>query len=744
MKPSEFLQYVVGGLVIGAILLLLVSQLLGQPAIVFVETGSMSPTLEPNDGFLAVPAIIADDPEVGDVILFQSQELGGGELTTHRVVDITEEGYITQGDANPFTDQDGDEPPVAEGQIRAVALTFGDGIVTIPGLGASVGAVRSVGTAIQDLILIPLGFDIEVTTLSTVAMVAGLVLFVYGTVTGATNKRQRSRSRGGVFDNAIIVIAVLALVVIIPLNISMLLPSGVYQYEILSSESPTDNEQIIAVGGESDVTYAMQNSGHLPVVVFLEAASDGVEVRESQIYVPRRSTVETSITMQAPDQTGSYLRFVREYRYLVVLPPSLIASLHAIHPVVAIAAINLFVGGIVVGVSVATVGTDRLRLRSRKRELELGEELRRIMPAFLLRGSGSSPPSPPGGSSSHRRNWFGSDEGPDTSGPKPPTPADASDESTPERTPSQPADDGPRRTLTDSELVGVHNTLEEPPADAGLEADAWSLPLLQRYLFEEYGADYPREDCKRLLRRAGHLSSGGSTPEPPVGDDTAGGGDPAGDVAADTAAADAPDDAGDDTVTGDATDDADESVVDPRLQAAFESAFETKPLRDSDDEETADVDDSDVTAEPVAEDTLWDPVADDESAGSTADSTDEVVGDDADDEAVGDDADDDTADEAVGDDVDTTVENWDDNGDGSDDSTAFDDFASLGGGDGLSDEQYMTAITALNDSPSAAGYDAEAWTPATLQAYLADTYDIDYPREQCVELLRSAGHDVDE
>jgi signal peptidase len=734
MKPSEFLQYVVGGLVIGAILLLLVTQLLGQPAIVFVETGSMAPTLEPNDGYLAVPAMIADDPEVGDVILFQSQELGGGELTTHRVVDITEEGYITQGDANPFTDQDGDEPPVADGQVRAVALTIGDGIVTIPGLGASVGAVRSVGTAIQDLILIPLGFDIEVTTLSTAAMVAGLVLFVYGTVTGATNKRQRSRSRGGVFDNAIIVIAVLALVVIIPLNISMLLPSGVYQYEILSSESPTDNPQIIPVGGESEVTYAIQNSGQLPVLVFLEAASDGVEVRDSQIYVPRRSTVETSIAMQAPDQTGSYLRFIREYRYLVVLPPSLIASLHAIHPLVAIGAINLFVGGIVVGVAVATVGTDRLRLRSRNRELELGEELRRIMPSFLLRGSGSSPPSPPGGSS-RRRNWFGSDEGPNTSGPKPPTPADASDESTPERAPPKSADDGPRRTLTDSELVGVHNALDEPPADAGLDGDAWSLPLLQRYLFEEYGVDYPREDCKRLLRRAGHLSAEESASEPPADAD---------------AGTDAPPDTAVDT---------DESVVDPGLQAAFESAFETKPLHDdnegdddegdddetdgdslgdnqtptADEEKPTDVDDSDVTAEPVDEDTLWDPVSDDSPAASTPDPTDEVVVDDADDDA---------ADEVVGDDGDTTVDDWGE--DGVDDSTAFDDFASLGGGDGLSDEQYMAVITALNDSPSAADYDAEVWTPATLQEYLADTYDVDYPREQCVELLRSAGHDVDE
>ena len=704
MKPSELLQYLAGGLLIAAILLLLGSQLLGQPAVVFVETGSMSPTLEPNDGYLAVPAAIADDPAVGDVILFQSQDLGGGELTTHRVVDITEEGYITQGDANPFTDQDGDEPPVSAGQIRAVALTVGDGIVTIPGLGASVGAVRSVGTAIQTYLLVPLGLDIEVTTLSTVAMITGLVLFVYGTITGAADKRQRSRSRGGVFDNAVIVIAVLALVVIIPLNVSMLLPSGVYQYEILSSESPTDNEQIIAVGGESEVTYAMQNSGYLPVVVFLEAASDGVRLSESQLTVPRRSTVETSVTMQAPDTTGSYLRFVREYRYLVVLPPSLIASLHAIHPVVAVAAINLFVGGIVVGVSVATVGTDRLRLRSRKRELELGEELRRIAPAFLLGRSGSRPPSPPGGSQTASKQGRTRLQSDDDDAPTPQATTTSADESKQTATPSSQADSGPRQTLTDSELVAVHSTLDAPPDDAELAADEWSLPLLQRYLFEEYGVDYPREECKRLLRRAGHRAGDAGGETPPGGDTP---------------------DAADEAVDTD-------NPVDAEIQAAFESAAETDPLLDTDGERSG-VDDAAADAavdhtEPTAgpdDETLWE-----EPSAETSPST---SGSDTADEAAS------TDETASTDDPAFDTDSEPDSG-----GSASDDFASLGAGEALTDQQYMSVITALNDSPAAVDVEADAWTPATLQAYLSESYGIDYPRESCVELLRSAGHDVDD
>lgn len=509
MKPSELLQYLVAGVIIGLILLLLVTQLLGQPAIVFVETGSMSPTLEPNDGYVAVPAMFAGEIEVGDVILFQSQELGGGELTTHRVVDITDEGYITQGDANPFTDQSGDEPPVADGQIRSVALQPGGEMVVIPGLGASVGFIRSAGVFFQETVLEPVGIDIEVTTLSTLAMIAGLLLFIYGTVTGAVDRHSRSRSRGGLLQNAVVVIAILTLVVIIPINVSMLLPSGVYQFQIISSESPTESEQIIGVGESGDVTYRIQNSGHLPVLVFLEPAGDGVTVNEPQIYVPRRTTVDTSITMQAPDQTGSYLRFVREYRYLVVLPPSLITSLHSIHPALVIVAINLTVGGGIVLLSLATVGTERLRFRSRKRELELSHEIRRRLPAILLRDtrpsqrgnqSTATPPSPP------------------TPKPEPSQAAAAPTEGSSSTPPPEPSPTAPSTPeLTEPQQEAVAEFLSRPPSAAGYDADSWTPQLLQRELESVYGVEYPLNRCVKLLKT--HSESGGddaSAAQPPA------------------------------------------------------------------------------------------------------------------------------------------------------------------------------------------------------------------------------------
>ncbi|RQG89169.1 S26 family signal peptidase [Natrarchaeobius halalkaliphilus] len=378
MKVSDLGQYTLALLIVLMIVLLLFGQLLGQPFIVFVETGSMEPTLEPNDGFIAIPALFAGEIEEGDVVLFDAQELGGGELTTHRVEEVTDEGYLTKGDANPFIDQDGDEPPVAEGQVRSVAVQMNGNMVVIPGLGASVTSITTTVESVQDRVFSPFGIDPpDIGTFSTGVLVLGLVLYIVSTIRATGDKRARDRSEGSLLQNAVLIIVILTLVVIIPVNFSMLLPSGTYQYEIVSSTDPTSDEQVIGVGESSEVTYFMQNSGHLPVVTILEPASDGVDVPEGYTYVPRVSAENVSVTMHAPEETGVHFRFVREYRYLVVLPPSLIATLHAIHPVVALAAINVTVAAVVVTVSVATIGTNRIRTRSKGRELTIWEQLRR-------------------------------------------------------------------------------------------------------------------------------------------------------------------------------------------------------------------------------------------------------------------------------------------------------------------------------------------------------------------------------
>lgn len=110
---------------------------LGQIApLSYVNSGSMSPTLSTGDGFVAVPAPVADDPEPGDVVVYRSQQIESGGLVTHRVVGETDDGYVTKGDANPVTDQQAGEPPVTRDRIVAQALTVNGEVVALPGLGS--------------------------------------------------------------------------------------------------------------------------------------------------------------------------------------------------------------------------------------------------------------------------------------------------------------------------------------------------------------------------------------------------------------------------------------------------------------------------------------------------------------------------------------------------------------------------------------------------------------------------------
>jgi signal peptidase I len=101
-------------------------------------TPSMRPTLEVGD-LVVVQTTSYANIHVGDVIVFaRPNPVGGGcgsEIIVHRVVNITSDGLITQGDnraTNPYPDEGPpvyEWPPVPVGCVRGVVL------VSIPYLG---------------------------------------------------------------------------------------------------------------------------------------------------------------------------------------------------------------------------------------------------------------------------------------------------------------------------------------------------------------------------------------------------------------------------------------------------------------------------------------------------------------------------------------------------------------------------------------------------------------------------------
>ena len=123
-RVSTFLTIIFIGFCVG----LLMS--IGQPVPFGVVTSdSMSPTLTQGDIYLGIPPMLTD-VTTGDIIVFEGED----GWTVHRVVESTPEGYLTKGDANPFTDQATGVPPVPHHGVVASIPEWGGRPLALSGL----------------------------------------------------------------------------------------------------------------------------------------------------------------------------------------------------------------------------------------------------------------------------------------------------------------------------------------------------------------------------------------------------------------------------------------------------------------------------------------------------------------------------------------------------------------------------------------------------------------------------------
>ncbi|MFW6376483.1 MAG: S26 family signal peptidase [archaeon] len=377
-------------LVLGAAAIL-AGALLGQPILLgFVETGSMQPTLDSGDGFVAVPQAIAGPVDEGDVVVFRAEEVNGGKLTTHRVVDETDRGYVTRGDANPFTDQANGEPPVKKAQVVAVALQYDGHVVSVPQLGTAVTGLQSLLTSVQRRLADLLGTRAVLGTqgLAYLLLGATVLLYVVDVVrNGGERRRERDRSRENGVDPRLW-IAGFGLVIVLGATVAMVAPAGAQEYGVVSAEFDSPGPRVIPTGESETTTYPVGNGGVLPVVTYFEPASEGVAVDPDRMRIAPRTSANATVTLTAPPETGYYRRYVVEHRYLAVLPGEVIATLYRVHPWAPLVAVDVVLFVAFVAVGSPLVGRGRVRNRSRTR----GNVSTRLRGRLRSTGSPAGPP----------------------------------------------------------------------------------------------------------------------------------------------------------------------------------------------------------------------------------------------------------------------------------------------------------------------------------------------------------------
>jgi signal peptidase I len=104
---------------------------LGAPKLAFVYAKSMEPTIMKNDGFIIGKA---HTYQVGDIIVYRPTVLHVAYVT-HRIIRMTNAGFVTKGDNAPSSDQESGEPIVKSGQVVGKALTVHGQPITLPRLG---------------------------------------------------------------------------------------------------------------------------------------------------------------------------------------------------------------------------------------------------------------------------------------------------------------------------------------------------------------------------------------------------------------------------------------------------------------------------------------------------------------------------------------------------------------------------------------------------------------------------------
>lgn len=111
----------------------------------YVYSESMEPVLMIDDGFILIKT---KDYKVDDVITFKPK-ISKHTYVTHRIIGIVEENqFITKGDSNPISDQQGGEPNISKEQIMGKAVTINKGLIVLPGLGL---VLKKLNTGIKRL-----------------------------------------------------------------------------------------------------------------------------------------------------------------------------------------------------------------------------------------------------------------------------------------------------------------------------------------------------------------------------------------------------------------------------------------------------------------------------------------------------------------------------------------------------------------------------------------------------------------
>jgi signal peptidase len=299
---------------------LLVANFKGIPVLSYVYSNSMESVIQVNDGFIVLPQRAL---KVGDIIMYRPVSLQASYIT-HRIVGITEYGYITKGDNAPCQDQDSGEPAVDKDRIVGRVVTIDGRPIVFPGLGKFSSCIHS-------------GLEKYFIKLSMVFLGLGIITALFPRKRSNRMRKVRYRLRLRHIYHGIMLIAVIFTV------ISVCMGSKISKIRYLVSEYPAKTGDQVEQNKSGQLIMTIKNMGFFPVWTIISAEVPLQAHDLVQCIMPRHE--EKMILDVLPQQkTGIYYGYIRVSKYPVFLPRAWMVLMHRIHPAMATIAVGFSLG----------------------------------------------------------------------------------------------------------------------------------------------------------------------------------------------------------------------------------------------------------------------------------------------------------------------------------------------------------------------------------------------------------------
>jgi|AntRauMinimDraft_2_1070382.scaffolds.fasta_scaffold00091_5 signal peptidase len=273
---------------------------IGPISLISINGSSMYPTV--TDGSLQ-PIYQSQSAEVDDIIVYYSEHTDS--VITHRIVESTPEGFITQGDNNAVTDQSVGHEPVSNEDIIGKSINIGEQPIYIPYLGTIFLLLRTN----------PVWF---------LALVGGGLLLVSSLLDKA-----RTRSDVGVLT-ASDIFQPIFITVIITITIIILISSTTLGISFIftDSDSVASQQNIFSITDENpSEVITIERESTFGTTVYYSPDFTILEVSEKD------NITELSVELESQRETGARNTQLYVYTYPPVLPTNILLSLTILSPV---------------------------------------------------------------------------------------------------------------------------------------------------------------------------------------------------------------------------------------------------------------------------------------------------------------------------------------------------------------------------------------------------------------------------